>query len=97
MLWLAQKMNEETDGKIITREPRYSLSQSLTGNKKTTDYIKVTYQYKMDTLLITGSYNLDYSLINSAQLNRISSAPLPVAVKVKYNKNYPYKSMIWIP
>lgn len=97
MLVLAQRMDHETDGKLIAREAKYSLTQSLTGNKKTIEYIKLTYQYKIDTLLVTDTYHLYYSLINATQLNKINSAQLPMAIKVKYNQTLPYESMVWVP
>ena len=97
MLVLAQQMDHETNGQLIAREAKYSLTQSLTGNKKTIEYIKLTYQYKIDTLLVTDTYHLYYSLINATQLNKINSAQLPMAIKVKYNQTLPYESMVWVP
>lgn len=97
MLWLAQKMDIETNGQIIAKEPKYGMNQSLTGNKKTIEYIKITYQYKVDTIMINDTYNLDYSTFNAARLNQINNSNLPVPIRVKYNKKYPYDSMLWIP
>lgn len=98
MLLQSINKDKEVNGWILERTPEITVIQTrIQGNVSTKNYLHFKYRYQVKGLYYLDSCRLSYSLLNAASLNKIQSEPLPVSVKIKYNSNHPYRSVIWIP
>ncbi|WP_410222200.1 hypothetical protein [Pedobacter sp.] len=89
-------MPYQTTGILIARKPVYGMNQSLTVTSTKINSIKFYYKFDLNGRETLDSCDVEYSLQNAQQLNRLKDKSLPLPVEIKYQIKPFFKSIVWV-